>query len=297
MPMQKVALYLMNSKGVFVLKKFIEKFGSNAVAYIVSEQDKAVQYDGFDDLKGISEKNQIDFYSRSQFDVRIENKFEGLKFAIGWRWLIKNENNLVIFHDSLLPKYRGFAPLVNSLINKESQGGVTALFADSKYDRGDIVAQKITPFSYPLRIEDAIKQIEPLYFELVYEIFTQFQARESLISFKQDEELATYSLWLDQKDYLIDWSWTADKIKRFVDAVGYPYDSAKAWLNDELIIFKRVEVFDDVFVEHRSRHIGKVIFIENGIPVVVCTEGLLALNEIVDLSGQQKHINFRSRFQ
>lgn len=296
MVMQNIAFYVMNSKGLFVLKSFIEKFGANAIGYVVCEQDKAVQYDGFQEIKQLAQNNKIRFYQRTQFDFEIENKFSGLKFAIGWRWLIKNETNLIVFHDSLLPKYRGFAPLVNSLINKELQGGVTALFADCKYDRGDIIAQKSTDFRYPIKIEEAIKQIEPLYFNLVDEIYTRVLAGEALTGYKQDENQATYSLWLDHEDYFIDWAWSADKIKRFVDAVGYPYDCAKARLNDEVIYFKEVDVLDDVVVEHRERHIGKVIFIEQGAPVVVCTQGLLVLKEITDANGKMAQINFRSRF-
>lgn len=298
MVMKNIAFYVMNSKGLFVLKSFIEKFGPNSIGYVVCGQDKAVQYDGFQDIQQLAQNNNIPFYPRAQFDVEKEKKFSGLKFAIGWRWLIKNEINLIVFHDSLLPKYRGFAPLVNSLINKELRGGVTALFADCKYDRGDIIAQKSTDFSYPsLKIEDAIRQIEPLYFELVDEIYTRVLKGEPLTRYKQDENQATYSLWLDHEDYFIDWVWSAEKIKRFVYAVGYPYDGAKARLNDEVINFKEVDVLDDVVVEHRERHIGKVIFIEQGVPVVVCSQGLLALKEITDANGNKLQINFRSRFK
>ncbi|WP_423186031.1 formyltransferase family protein [Alishewanella sp. d11] len=295
--MQNIAFYLMNSKGLFLLKSFIERFGVNAIGYVVCEQDKAIQYDGFHEIKQLEQNNNIPFYSRTQFDAEIENKFSALKFAIGWRWLIKNETNLIVFHDSLLPKYRGFAPLVNSLINKEFfLGGVTALFADCKYDRGDIIAQKSTDFSYPIIIEEAIKQIEPLYFELVDEIYTRVLAGEQLSRYKQDESQATYSLWLDHKDYFIDWAWSAEKIKQFIDAVGYPYDDAKARLNDRGINFKEVDVLDDIVVEHRKRHIGKVIFLKQGMPVIVCAKGLLVLKEITDVNDKMVQLNFRSRF-
>ena len=131
---------------------------------------------------------------------------------------------------------------------------------------------------------------------MVDEIYTRVLAGEALTGYKQVENQATYSLWLDHEDYFIDWAWSADKIKRFVDAVGYPYDCAKARLNDEVIYFKEVDVLDDVVVEHRERHIGKVIFIEQGAPVVVCTQGLLVLKEITDANGKMAQINFRSRF-
>ena len=44
--------------------------------------------------------------------------------------MIKNSENLIVFHDSLLPKYRGFAPLVSQLINGEEYLGVTAIFTN-----------------------------------------------------------------------------------------------------------------------------------------------------------------------
>ena len=287
----------MNMKGLFVLRNFVKKFGANVVEYIVSEQDIALKNDSFQDIKMIALKNNISFYSRAQFDSEIEKSFSGLKFAIGWRWLIKNENNLIVFHDSLLPKYRGFAPLVNSLINRELYGGVTALFANSKYDRGDIIGQKSIDFCYPLKIEEAIRQVEPLYFKLVDEIYSQVLDGKAISSRKQDENQATYSLWLDHDDYFIDWSWPAEKIKQFVDSVGYPYDGAKARLNDEVITFKDVGVIDDVEVEHRQRHIGKVIFIEAGVPVVVCANGLLSLDKVTNGNGVPIQVNFRSRFK
>ncbi len=171
------------------------------------------------------------------------------------------------------------------------------MFASSEYDKGDIIAQRSFEINYPIKISEAIDKIEPLYFELVDEIFTTIQNKDKLKATQQDESKATYSLWLDSEDYFIDWSWSAEKIKRFVDAVGYPYDNAKTYLNDEVVKFLDVEIVEDVVVEHRERHIGKVIFIKEGIPVVVCSDGLIGLKEIRDKNDNEMFINFRSRFK
>ncbi|RXJ95864.1 hypothetical protein CRU94_04430 [Arcobacter sp. AHV-9/2010] len=169
------------------------------------------------------------------------------------------------------------------------------MFASSHYDRGDIIAQKSFEIDYPMKINDAIQKVEPLYFDLVDEIYTKILNDEKLKSKKQDETKATYSLWLDSEDYFIDWSWSADKIKRFVDAVGYPYDNAKAYLNSEVVKFIDVKIIEDVKVEYRDRHIGKVIFIEDGVPVIVCKKGLIGLVDIRDENDNLLNINFRSR--
>jgi methionyl-tRNA formyltransferase len=120
---RKVAFYAMTSKGLFVLRHFVDKFGADAIGYIVSARDSSIHYDAFDEIQTLAKQSGIRFYQRTHLDVGVEQQFDGLKFAIGWRWIIHSVTNLIVFHDSLLPKYRGFSPLVNSLINKENRGG------------------------------------------------------------------------------------------------------------------------------------------------------------------------------
>ena len=176
-------------------------------------------------------------------------------------------------------------------------GGVTALFASSEYDKGDIIMQKSMNINYPIKINKAIENIKPLYYDLVKDIYTLIIQDKQLPRQKQDESKATYSMWLDSEDYFIDWqNWSAKKIKRFVDATSYPYDNAKAYLNGKIVKFIDVEVVDDVKVENRKRHIGKVIFIQDS-PVIVCKKGLLKLVDIRDEKDNKLMINFRSRFK
>jgi methionyl-tRNA formyltransferase len=294
--MNKIALYIMNSKGYYVLKKFIEKFGADSVAYVVSSEDTNIQKDYFDEIVHLATASNIVFIHRSEACDRLEKEFSGYKFAVGWRWMIADDRNLIVFHDSLLPKYRGFAPLVNGLINQEKHIGVTALFANGEYDSGNIIAQRSVEISYPIKINQAIQKIEPIYFQLVDEIFSTILMGKPLVGRAQETSDASYSLWLDSEDYFVDWAWSAEKIKRFVDAVGHPYDHAKCYLNNRIIKLKDVELHDDVHVEHRERHIGKVIFMRNGVPTIVCSEGLLSLTEICDRDNNACAINFRSRF-
>ena len=204
----------------------------------------------------------------------------------------------IVFHDSLLPKHRGFDPLVNSLVSNESLGEVTTLFASSEYDKGDIITQRSMVINYPMKVNQAIKQIKPLYYELVKDIYKLILNEKQIPGNKQDENQATYSMWLDEKDYFIDWqNLSVNKIKRFVNAVGYPYDNAKAYLNAEAVKFVDVSVVTDVQIENRERHSGKIMFIKDGCPVVVCKKGLICLVDIRDKNDKCLLINFRSRFK
>jgi len=293
---KKIAFYLMNEKGFYTLDKFTKKFGSSNIEYIVSSIDKNMKKDYFKEIKQLCKKYKITFFDRNSDYFEQEKKFTGYKFAIGWRWIIANSNNLIVFHDSLLPKYRGFAPLVNSLVSNERMVGVTALFASSEYDKGDIIMQKSMHINYPIKINKAIENIQPLYYDLLEDIYTLMLQDKQLPQQKQDESKATYSMWLDSEDYFIDWqNWSAKKIKRFIDATSYPYDNAKAYLNDKVVKFIDVEVVDDIEVENRKRHIGKVVFIQDR-PIIVCKKGLLKLVDIRDENDKNLIVNFRNRF-
>lgn len=294
--MAKLAFYIMGQKGYVTLKRFIKKHGAEAVTFVVSSGDKHVKKDYFKEICELAITNNIKVFNRTDNFLDSANTLELYKFAIGWRWLIKNEQKLIIFHDSLLPKYRGFAPLVNSLINNEPNVGVTAIEASCDYDQGNIIAQEKLEIEYPIKINEVIDKILPLYFCLVDDLYRKINLKGALEAKVQNENDATYSLWLNSDDYYVDWSWSASKIKSFVDAVGYPYDGAKAKLDTKIIYFLDVEVDDDIAIENRERHIGKVIFKKNKLPVVVCKTGLLRLVDIRDYERNSIEIKFRSRF-
>jgi len=293
----KVAFYVLGSKGFSTIKLFIDTYGSESVSYIVFGIDEGVENDFSAEIKEIASKNSIRCFEKSGVLLEVENKFLGWKFAIGWKWIIDNTSQLIVLHDSLLPKYRGFSPLVNSLINRETMIGVTALFASSEYDKGEIIEQAILRIDYPMKIKELICRIEPLYFNLVNQIFSKIKKNINITSKAQDEKQATYSLWLDKVDYFIDWSWSAEKIKRFVDATGSPYDNAKSALNGKIVKLVDVKVAKDVNIEIRERHIGKVVFMDRGSPTIICGQGLLSISTLLDNNNNNIKIDFRSRFE
>lgn len=170
------------------------------------------------------------------------------------------------------------------------------MLASVNYDEGCIIGQKSTTFTYPLKIERAIQLVEPLYFDLVKEIYENIYSEKEISFTEQEHNKATYSLWLDEQDYFIDWTWSAEKIKRFIDAVGYPYDGAKTRVQEQVYRVVDAELIDDVVIEHRQRHLGKIIFMQEA-PVVVCDKGLIKLTQLERLDGRTALFNFRSRFE
>ena len=207
------------------------------------------------------------------------------------------KEKLVVFHDSLLPRYRGFAPLVNALLNKERTIGVTALFGSEEYDKGNIILQHGIDITYPTNIKDEIKRISQIYANIAIELVSTLRNDSvNFESFPQDESNASYSLWRDEQDYRINWSDTAENISHFISCVGSPYLGASTTLNDKVVRIHRASHLEEIKIENRTP--GKVIFQERGLPIVVCGFGLLLIEDI--RGNENKTLlpltNFRSRF-
>ncbi len=292
--MKKIGLYLMGYKGLVCLQAIVKNNKSQLIATVISSKDEAIQNDYYDEIAAYCIKNNIPFNNRKEI---IEIKFD-IAIAISWRWLIKFTDDipLIVFHDSLLPKYRGFAPLVNSLVNAESKIGVTALFASEEYDKGNIIMQKGMDVSYPIKIEMAIESVSKCYAELITSLFTMLDSGAEIKAYPQIEADASYSLWLDENDYLIKWNQPAADIKRFIDSVGYPYNGACSFIKDQKVRIYESELCEDVKIENRVP--GKVIFLKDNYPVVVCGKGLLMLVKIENETGQSliPLKNFRTQF-
>jgi methionyl-tRNA formyltransferase len=289
-----VTLFLMTHKGLYFLQNInIDYLG--LISQVVIGADGSIENDYQSEIIEFCKNNKINYRLRSSLN-KIESEY---CFAVSWRWMIDHPNSkLIIFHDSLLPRYRGFAPLVNCLINGEREIGVSAIFGHSSYDCGPIIAQSKSQISYPIKIEQAISLINEQYVKLGNLILEKINSKQELKGALQNDQQATYSLWRDERDYYIDWNQDAETIKRFIDAVGYPYKNARGILGDLTVKVVDSEVRPDLKIVNRD--CGKVIFWENSDPVVVCKKGLLVLkNAYID--GDEKRTlaslgKFRLRF-
>lgn len=128
-------------------------------------------------------------------------------------------------HDSLLPAYAGFSPLIWALLNGERQVGVTAHRMDDTLDAGDVLLQR----AVPVRATDTATDLFHRTVELIEPV-----VRESLDLIAsgraewtpQDRTRATFFHKRAEEDSRIDWTWPADAIERLVRAQSDPYPSA-----------------------------------------------------------------------
>jgi methionyl-tRNA formyltransferase len=210
----------------------------------------------------------------------------GTILCISWRYLIPPpaltylEGEVIVAHDSLLPKFRGFAPLPTALIVGEERTGVTFLRAAPGMDEGDILWQGSVPIEPTDTIGTLIDKICPLYRAGARRCFQG----ELVHATPQDSQLATYSLWRDELDYRVDWSEDAEQIERTIRALGPPYLGAQAMLGGKIVFLHQAEVLPDL--DFAIRQTGKIWSLDcEGRPTIVCGKGLLKLLRATSAQG------------
>ena len=292
--MKPLTLFLMTRRGYALLYDVVERFGPLFEEVIVA-RDPQLDDDCYDVIVSLCEAYGIRWRDRSAYAGGVPTPYA---FAVGWRWMIEDKDaQLVVFHDSLLPRYRGFNPLVSCLINGEREIGVTALLGAARYDAGDVLAQSTSVIDYPIKIADATELIRTNYKTAAMEVLQRIERREQLKGVPQDDAAATYSLWRDEEDYRIPWERSASWIARFVDAVGSPYKGAATLVDGVLARVDDAVALPDVRIENRTP--GKVIWMDGVSPVVVCGEGLLRITQLrsdVAAVNMLPLSRFRSRF-
>jgi len=292
--MNKICLFLMNQKGLSVVETLLSKRAKPTISCVVAARDANMRHDFYDEILAACLQHGIPFLDRADAKgLSVE-----CAITVGWRWMIRDCRRLIVLHDSLLPRYRGFAPLPTALINGDTEVGVTALFGSDEYDCGDIIAQRRLPVQYPAKIQEVIERMAPLYAELVGELVDAILAGSPLLARPQDEAAATYSPWRDEDDYHIDWSRDATSIKRFIDALGYPYRGAFSSLDGTPARILDALVEPDIKIEQRAP--GKVMFVRDGFPVVICGTGMLRVLDLRNEAGTESMLplrKFRTRFR
>jgi methionyl-tRNA formyltransferase len=166
-------------------------------------------------------------------------------------------------HDSLLPAYAGFSPLIWALINGEKEVGVTAHRMNAELDAGDILLQRAVSVADGDTVTDlfhrTVDLIEPIVRESL-ELIASGRARWVA----QDRTQATFFHKRSIEDSRIDWSWPAEDLERLVRAQSDPYPNAFTHHRGE-----RIQIVSAAVSRARYGGTPGRIFIREGDGVVI----------------------------
>jgi methionyl-tRNA formyltransferase len=170
-----------------------------------------------------------------------------LILVIGWYYMIPRairelaSQGCVGIHGSLLPLYRGGAPLVWAMINGEREAGVTLFHFSDGVDDGDVIAQKAFPIEPRDTIREVLDKATRASVEIVEEYVPRLAAGTAPRT-PQDHSLATQVPQRSPSDGLIDWSWDAKRIDNFIRAQTKPYPGAYTIIGDKRVTIWSADV-------------------------------------------------------
>ncbi|NHB95941.1 bifunctional UDP-4-amino-4-deoxy-L-arabinose formyltransferase/UDP-glucuronic acid oxidase ArnA [Photorhabdus stackebrandtii] len=179
-------------------------------------------------------------------------------------------------HGSLLPKYRGRAPINWAILHGETETGVTLHKMVLKPDAGDIVAQHkvaIAETDTSLILHGKMREVAG---KLLDQVLPQIKAG-TYTATPQDEKQATYFGRRTAADGEIDWNKSATEINNLIRAVTEPYPGAFTFLGDRKMTIWRASVLN----EAHNKQPGTILSVA---PLIIaCGQGALEI-----MSGQNE---------
>jgi methionyl-tRNA formyltransferase len=183
-------------------------------------------------------------------------------------------------HGSLLPRYRGAAPIPAAILAGDPVAGVTLMRMDEGMDTGPILAQAECPTTAMDTTASLTAKLSELAAQLMTDKLPAWIDGE-LQAKPQDDSLATYCGQLTKEDAHLDWSQTAVYLDRQVRACD-PWPGAYTTLQGRMLKVLRARPVPEKRAEGEP---GRVVALEPGVGVVT-GQGLLQLVE-VQLAGKR----------
>jgi methionyl-tRNA formyltransferase len=269
----RVAMFGYQTWGHRTLQALIEAGHEVALVVTHPKSDHAYERIWADSVADLAEANGIRVLLRNRPDdaeLLAELQAAGLDLIVAnnWRTWLPPEifdlprHGTLNIHDSLLPAYAGFSPLIWALVNGEPEVGVTAHLMDGELDAGDIVLQRAIPVGPADTTTDLFHRTVDLIAPITAEAIRLIETGYTPVP--QDRSKASFFHKRAARDSLIDWTWPVEDIERLVRAQSDPYPNAFAYHRGQELRITKAAVSQG----HYGGTPGR-IFIKEGTGVVI----------------------------
>lgn len=178
-------------------------------------------------------------------------------------------------HASLLPKYRGAAPIHYAILNGESESGVTIMQMDIGMDTGDMLSKVVVPISEDMTMGQLHDELKVKGAELLLKTIDEIEAG-TVKAQKQNSEEATYASLLQRSMEKIDWNKPAAEIHNLIRGFN-PAPGAFTKLPDG----KNLKIWGSKVSDKQSSGVpGTVTEVNKHSFIVACGEGTLEITEV-----------------
>lgn len=203
----------------------------------------------------------IDLVKRAEPDVIVVNSW--------YTWMPPELHTMprhgtLNLHDSLLPKFTGFSPVLWALISGESEFGLTVHRMDDQLDTGDILVQRSLPIGPTATGTELVLAGMELIPGVVHEALRALESGAAVWR-PQDKSARTYFHKRSERDSRIEWRSPAVDLERFVRALSEPYPRAFSYYRGE-----KIEVLSAVVSGVCYGGTAGRVIVQEGGGVVVC---------------------------
>ena len=190
-------------------------------------------------------------------------------------------------HGSLLPKYRGAAPIQRAIIDGEKTTGITTMYMEEGLDTGDMIEM----YEIAIRPEDNFETMHDKLADLgAYALLSTIKviASGNVKRYKQDDSLSTYAKKIEKEDCVVDFSRSAESIHNQIRGTS-PFPLSFVFLNGKMI--KLVSSF--LTEKTSDKAAGTVVSLEKGNIYVATGEGVIGIDGVLpEGKGRMKSSDF-----
>ena len=184
-------------------------------------------------------------------------------------------------HFSLLPKYRGAAPVNWAIVNGEKETGVTTMQMDAGLDTGDILLQRATGIG---PAENSIELMQRLSLTGADLLSETLQHLEKLAQIPQNHDLATFAPIMKKEDGLVSWMLSAREITNRVRGFQ-PFPTAFTFYNEKKLTIWRCQPSE---AAHTLRQPGEILAAKGDTLLVFCGgDSVLQIDEL-QIEGKKR---------
>ena len=185
-------------------------------------------------------------------------------------------------HTSLLPKYRGAAPIQSAILNGEIETGVTIMKMDAGLDTGEIISQTRTPILPEDNSQTLHDRLAQLGADLLVKTIPDFVAGK-IQPQPQTKEGVSYAAKIKKEDGKIDWNLSAQEILNRLRAFT-PWPGAFTFLENSLLRIWKAETVE------RSGHAGEILWADKNGIVIACGKNALRILELQREGGRRMSV-------
>ncbi len=186
------------------------------------------------------------------------------------------KHGCINIHASLLPRWRGAAPIHRAIEAGDTESGVSIMRMELGLDTGPVYQMLKTPIAIDDTTTSLHDRLAQLGAKGVCETLRQINQNPSLIPTPQNDELACYAKKILKTEANIDWSLSATEIQQKIRAF-IPFPVAQCHHNETRIRVWRASVADG---QKMGDEIGKVISVSDEGAIIQCGKGSLLLQEL-----------------